>query len=38
MVMADLTWGHIDIFLGDTRGLYFSREFKRSLLAGYAKN
>ena len=24
MIMADLSWGHINIFHGDTRGLCFS--------------
>ena len=24
MIMADLSWGHINIFRGDTRGLCFS--------------
>ena len=24
MLMADLSWGHINIFRGDTRGLCFS--------------
>ena len=37
MIMADFSRGHINIFRGDTRGLLFV-VYKRSLLAGYAKN
>ena len=36
--MTDLSWGHLNIFRGDTRSLCFSWVYKRSLFAGYAKN
>ena len=36
--MADLSWGHMNIFRGDTIGLCFSWVYKRSLLVGYVKN
>ena len=34
VIMADLSWGHINIFRGDTRGLCFSWGCKRPLLVG----